>query len=415
MQPAEAARRVKRFEATPDPRTLWPGVAEGQFAAAMREIVRVTSSLLSPASSPVEFRSPVPGGPLALGVAAFASGLGPLLGYWIEAGRLRAPAELAEVLFSHLDHGRRRAGRLRAELERIVTAFAAEEIDVTVLKGMHTGWVYFPEPGTRPASDIDILVHPDRAADARHLLEAAGFRQAHGMSQRTTWEPPGSPPPASVYLTHADNPWTLDLHATLDRRFPSAGAGARFDLRADEDLAEWHTGDMRVRVLSQPLLSNFLAVHATYHFPYVSALRLVELVLVLQRDGGSAFAWDSLAERLEATNASGFGYPALKLAADLLPGVVDASLLARLRHATPPRVRSLAERLTPDTALQMFRRSVEGRFLWAGSGWRRLRSYLRWLWPRDSDGGRMPLPDAIRITGLRLRRLAMGLLSWRHR
>lgn len=415
MHPAEAARRASRYATTLDPRTLWPDVTEAQFAAAMREVVRVTAALLPPASPPVEITPPVPGGPVAFGVAAFAAGLGPLLGYWIEAGRLRAPATLADLLASHLDHGRRRARRLRAALEALAGAFAAEGIAVTVLKGMHTGWTYFPEPGTRPIGDIDLLIEPERARDANRLLEAAGFRRAHGIAERTTWEPPGSTPPASVHLTHADNPWTLDLHVTIDRRFANAGTVTRFDVRAERDLAEWSAGPGGVRVLSQPVLACFLAVHASHHVPIVSALRLVELALVFRRDGGAAFPWAALGERFRATRTSAFGYPALKLTADLQPGVVQPSLLEDLRSATPARVLGLTDRLTPATALQLYRRSFEAHFLWAAPGWRRVSGFIRWLWPRDSDGGRLPLPHALRVTGHRLRRLAAGLLSWRHR
>jgi hypothetical protein len=414
MEPAEAAHRVKRYESTLDPRDLWPDVTEAQFGAAMREIVRLSSALLS-GTSGVEVATPVPGGASAFGVAAFASGLGPLLGYWVEMGQLQTPAEVADVLSSHLEHGRRRASRLRAELERIVEAFEVEGIAVTVLKGMHTGWVYFPEPGTRPSGDIDILINPDRAADAVRVLEAAGFRMLYPIAERSTWEPPGSRPPVSVHLTHADNPWTLDLHLTLDRRFVSAETVTRFGLSAREDLAEWNNGELRASVLTQPLLSCFLAVHASNHFPHVSALRLVELLLVFRRDGGAAFPWEPLAERFETTNTGGFGYPGVKLAADLLPGAVDRGLLERLRRVTPARVRELTDRSTPASALQLFRRSFEGRFLWTGTRWRRLKGFVRWLWPRDTDGAMVPLPEAIAVTGRRFRRLATGLLSWRHR
>jgi hypothetical protein len=414
MQPAEAARRVREYERTLDARTLWPGVTQERFAAAMGEIVRVAAAIMASPQASASVATPVPGGAGAFGPAAFASGLGPLLGFWIETGRLRAPAELADLLGTHLDHGRRRATRLRTELERIVAALGQDGIEVTVLKGMHTGWAYFPDPGTRPASDIDLLIPPRRAPDAFRRLEAAGFRQRSEVAERTTWEPPGSAPPASVDLTHADNPWTLDLHVTLDRRLgANAALPARFDAR-DADVVEWRSGSLRVGVLSQPLLSCFLAVHATDHFPYVSPLRLVELLLVFQADGGPAFPWAQLAERFERTRLSGFGYPALKLVTDLVPGVVDEALLTRLRQDTPPRVRALAERLTPATALQLYRRSFEARFLWSGSGWQRVRAIARWLWPRDSDGERLPIAEALRATARRVRRLATGLLAWRH-
>jgi hypothetical protein len=415
MDSNAAARRVARFESTLDPRVLWPDVTEQAFRAAMREIVRATSARLADEGRALALTDPIPGGSSAFGAAAFASGLGPLLGYWIEQGVLEAPTSLADLLRLHLDHGRRRGARLRAELERIVHLFADAGIGVVVLKGMHTGWAHFPDPGTRPATDIDILIRPQHVADAQHLLEQAGFRKVSSVPQRSTWEPAGAGAVESVLLTHADNPWTLDLHETLDRQFADSGALTRFALGEEEDLEAWHVGGAQVRVLSQPLLTCFLAVHASHHFPYVSTLRLVELVLVLGRDGESAFPWERLAERLARTGAQAYAYPALKLAADFAPGAVDPALLDQLRAVTPPRVRDLMDRVAPATALQIYRRSFEGRFLWTGSRWARWAAFVAWLWPRDSVGARVPLPAALGITGRRLRRLVTGRLSWRSR
>jgi hypothetical protein len=112
---------------------------------------------------------------------------------------------------------------------------------------------------------------------------------------------------------------------------------------------------------------------------------------------------------------SGIAYLPLKLAGDLRPGLLEPALLDRLRRGTPPRVRAVTDRLTPATTLQLFRRSVEGHFMWTGSGWQRVRGIVRWLWPRDSDGVRVPAREAFRATVRRVRLLATGLVSWRHR
>jgi hypothetical protein len=408
MDPAELARRAAQFEKTLDPRALWPEVDEMGFSAALEEIVRAASAQLSKPGTRGHLADPIPGGESAFGAAAFASGLGPLLGYWAETGQLEAPPVITDLLRLHLDHGRRRAAKLRAALEGLLGLLNGAGIEVTVLKGMHTGWTYFPDPGTRPASDIDLLVPGDAAGDAAELLEASGFTLLSRVSERSTWNPPGTSRLRSVYLTHADSPWVLDLHGTLDRRFSDASGVARFGTLDDADHRPWSVGGLRAWTLSQPLLACFLAVHASNHLPYLTPLRLVELALMFRADGGVGFPWERLEERLERTGLSPFGYPALKLVEDLVPGTVDRAVLARLGAVTPPAVRRLMARITPATALQMYHRSFEGRFLWAGAGWRRVGAVVAWLWPRDGDGARLPLGEALGATGLRLRRLFAG-------
>jgi hypothetical protein len=167
-------------------------------------------------------------------------------------------------------------------------------------------------------------------------------------------------------------------------------------------------GEVPVHSLSQPLLTCFLAVHASHHLPHLAPLLLAELVLLIQADGGARFPWTALAERFDRTGLSPFGYPALALAEALVPGTVDRALLERLRAAAPAPVRRLLDRVTPATAFQMYHRSFEARFLWAETGWRRMVEAVRWLWPRDGSGARVPPREAVAVTGVRLRRLLGG-------
>jgi len=410
-----AAQKIAAYERTLNPQDLWPGVTEPAFASALRDLVRVTSLRLTDPALHAVLEEQSPEVETALGPAAFASGLGPLLGYWVESGDIETPPRVADLLRHQLAHGRRRAARLRAQLERIVRLFADAGITPVILKGMHTGWAFFPDPGTRPATDIDVLIPADQADDAGRVLVAAGFTRVGAVRERSTWSPPGDDTPASVDLTHADNPWTLDLHLTLDRRLSVRGPMVRFDLDTETDLQPWTVGSVVVRVLAPPLLASFLAVHATNHFPYVSTLRLVDLVLMFRHPENAGVLCEAVGARLGRAGLERYAYPALKLAADLGPGTIDCRLLESLHASTPPRVRNIVGRMTPATSLQLYHRSFEGRFLWVESRWGRLMALATWLWPLDSDGGRMPFGEAVVITGRRLRRLLAGRLRWRAR
>src|SRR5438552_1449806 len=91
---------------------------------------------------------------------------------WGGGGKPGASKPFADVLATHLDHGRRRATRMRHELDRLLVALADRAIEVLVLKGTHTGQRYFPEPGTRPTTDIDLLIEPHDLPAARQALRA---------------------------------------------------------------------------------------------------------------------------------------------------------------------------------------------------------------------------------------------------
>src|SRR5439155_8230286 len=111
-----------------DARDLWPEVTVSAFRRAQAEIARVTAAVLSDVAGQVALQFPPDVDARALGVAASAAGVGPLLGRWCETGRLDAPQPFADVLATHLDHGRRRAARMRQELDRHAVPLAERAI-----------------------------------------------------------------------------------------------------------------------------------------------------------------------------------------------------------------------------------------------------------------------------------------------
>ena len=80
---------------------------------------------------------------------------------WVESFRASTLAALAK----------------RAELVRIARDFGEANIPVAALKGAWLAWEVYPEPGMRPLRDLDILVPPDRALEARTRLLVLGYKQ----------------------------------------------------------------------------------------------------------------------------------------------------------------------------------------------------------------------------------------------
>ncbi len=336
----EIRRRLARFAQTRDARDLWPAVSVASFRAAQTQLTQITSAVLAAADRPVPLGTSATMEGHALGVAAFAGGIGPLIGYWCEAGSVAAEGEVAERFATALDHGRRRAARMRQGLEAVLAPLGDRGIDVCVLRSTHTRQRYFPDPGTRTSADIDLLVRPDDWETTVGTLRDAGYTDAAGR-----WIPPDAPAVArSLDFAHADDPWSIHLHRTLDRLgTPDPSACGPCD-----ELGH------HVRVLPQPLLLAHLAARTSSHLGAIMLVRLVELVFVVRRDfAGRPDAWHAFSELVARTGTGPFVFPALDLAERLAPGTVDAEVCERLAAAAPEAVRRVVRGATPATALQM--------------------------------------------------------------
>jgi hypothetical protein len=344
------------------PAWLWPDVPIEAWRSALKAIeVAAAAMLAGDAGVALE------GEPQAIGLAGYTSGMGPLLGLWAEQARLGAEGAVAAALERHLAHNRLRSARMTAAAVAIVGRLAERGIRTLVLKGAHTGPVYFPEPGVRPASDIDLLVADGDVAGAEVVLQSCGLV----LKGRRVWEsnwvaPSDRSEPRSLTYVHADDPWSIDLHGSLNI---SVGSGT---LLADLDRARpmasrgrWRV-DSRAGVLDQPLLLLHLTTHAGAGWQNLTLLRLVELVLVIRQDHAAArLSWDAFLDAGARTNAISYAYPPLSLAERLAPGVVPGDVLDRCAARTPAAVRRAVEQLTPATAQRIDRTSVGEHFMWA--------------------------------------------------
>jgi len=366
----EIAGRLARWGRSGDPYHLWPEVEERDFRRAMDEIGEVTRRVLrAPGVEPplaCTFSAPL----RAVGVAAFASGMGPLLGYWAEAGRIALAPDVASLLAEHLAQGRARAVILDRGLGQVLSALRDRGIEAAVLKGMHTAWTYFPDPGTRPCADLDLLVTPAHYGEACDVLARLGFRRGATVAEpaRSEWSPPDAAQvPRSLEITHAGSPWAVDVHATLDRS-TRTGRTVGFGSPGMADTALMDRGGQTIRVLPQPLALAWLALHTSDHLDFGPLVRFVELVLVIRRDlGGDTAPWEEFLRLVNRAEAGRFVYPALELAEQLAPGVVPGEVRKALARSAPWLMRRVLARLRPEAAQQLYRFSLDLRLMWAGS------------------------------------------------
>ena len=389
------------------PNYLWPDVPIHSWRAGLLEIERITTKLLSGNSLPVRLEAPRDGGPKTLGIAAFTSGMGPLLGFWLESGALETLPEVAAILRLHLDHGRQRAARLESEFVRALDVLDSAGITATVIKGLHTARGYFPDPGTRPCVDIDLVISPENINAASRAMSAAGYVAVTRQSRpyKCDWFPAGAQRKLrSIELTHADNPWAVEIHASLDRTFYGVRTVSLGPLDTHRT-AEWEQVHDSAKVLSQPLLLAFLALHASEELHHVQLVRLVELVLVIREDLATGrLSWDEVTSLLERASAMRFAYPALELAERLAPGTLDGELRGRLARAATPRMRRVVDRLRPATAQRLDKLSLEERFMWAERPIEYLRRMAYLLWPTAVDKSDYDLKSIYRQRFYRLLR-----------
>jgi hypothetical protein len=369
ITPEEFHRRAIWARSRGNPSWLWPDIGLEDWRAARESITRVLAEVLARGSA----ETALDGDPEIMSLAAYMGGIGPLLGWWIAEGRIVAADVLAEVFELHLRHNRLRMDRMRLRAVGMIQKLEQSDIPVTVLKGMHTAWTYFPDPATRPVSDIDLLVSPADADHAASIFRAEGFLLDHVSPEEKTWRAGHAPrTPRSLLLVHEDDPWTVDLHNSLNYAPRRSVPGAQLDrVVPDSPRSSWPCGAVG-EVLAQPALLLHLAVHLSCSMVNLTPIRMTELALVIRRDvAAGTLLWPEFLSTARRVGALGIIYPAFHFAERLLPGTVPAEILEISASAAPRALRRHLEGLTPATAQRVGRISMTQHFMWS-DGWHAL-------------------------------------------
>jgi Uncharacterised nucleotidyltransferase len=203
----------------------------------------------------------------------------------------------------------------------MVTALRREGIRSLLLKGAAIAARLYDELGERPYGDFDLLVPPDRYADAAAVARRLGYRpELEGAA-------------AQERGFHADT-WTRP-HASLDlhhRLFWFRGdTDALWDALASDSHRLTLAGT-EVEVLSDPALALVIVAHRVHHGPADQVVR--DLELALARFDRSI--WEDareLARRLGMLQVLGVGLtqtPAGRTLASELKLPTEADLVMRM-------------------------------------------------------------------------------------
>lgn len=404
LTPEQVRARFATARRNGFPAWLWPNVNVAEWRAVVEDVVVVTRRILAG-----ETNVPFHGSDVrTVGVAAYTSGMGPLLGFWIDKGIVQAEAEIADLLRLHLGHNRQRMHRLFQVAGETVEKLAGAGISPMILKGMHTAFRYFPEPGTRPLSDIDIYVPMESMSNAERVVSRLGYQRIRRTRSpyACDWIKSSLPQcPRTLTFVHEDDPWSLDILGALDKQLSTGARISLANLLPCAEPADWFSFP-GVYVMRQPLLALYLATHISQALLNATVLRVLELVLVIRRDSAEGrFDWSGFLRGASAIGGPRFIYPALVFVEQLAPDTIPGEVMAAAARDAPGILRKVVDPLTIASAQPLHRHSVAERFMWAGTGRERLTQIAGELF---IDGQGRPIRQSLYRIGTKLWALARG-------
>jgi hypothetical protein len=389
-----------------NPHWLWPDISLEGWRNALLEIEDVTRQILSNGRTTALLSESANN----VCVAAFTSGMGPLLSYWGARGLFQAPHDVLAILDLHHRHNALRMDMLAARATEAVESLASHGVGVTVLKGMQTAFAYFPTPSTRPIADIDFLIDEADKEMAGEVLSGLGYLPGRTMPcpPQQSWRLPTSASlPRSLMLTHCDDPWYIDLQTALSRRYSDGARMIQLDsLRTPDRMERWALS-RSASALSPTAMVLHLACHAGCGLHNLMLVRLTELVLVVRKSSQERrFTWGDFIDLAQETGSLPSAFPALCLAERLCSGTVPEAVLETAEMHVPVAVRRVLRQLRPASAQRVLRWSLKERFMWTNSLPRLLRQVVAEIVPIG-----VPPRELLRIYNTRLWRLVRGTLT----
>jgi hypothetical protein len=206
--------------------------------------------------------------------AARVHGVAPLLGRRVAARPSWRATAAGAWLAGQLAMSRRRAERLRADLQAVLAAFAGAGVPVMPLKGSALAALY-GEAAERPMADLDLLV---RSADLERgiaVLGGLGYEPVFSGRKHVKLARPGNREIRDEASEHPENPRWIELH-------PACGEWLDEE-RIDLTPLIWSAarpGELAGATAWLPDAAAhwfYLLVHASHHL-LINRFRLVQLL-----------------------------------------------------------------------------------------------------------------------------------------
>lgn len=237
----------------------------------------------------------------------------PVLAHALEQGGRKLDAAERSYLRAARLREQNRSGRYHAILKRALTALAANNVPVLLLKGPVLAATVFPARELRHCHDIDLFARRADLERAESILVGEGFRPS----------PPAAAEPERA-LVHASS-LPLELHTGLlgepayDAAMPDPWAGAV------------SVPDLSARTLAPDLALVQLLGRAFLAFRRVHLAWAVDAYYLLQ--GTPTLNWDAFAATVAGAHLALPFTPLLNFLASALDAPVPATVLATLHRA----------------------------------------------------------------------------------
>ena len=208
-------------------------------------------------------------------------------------GRLDAFEEgpRRELLLTWM-RGRDRSAHVEMRLAELLDLLDGQGVRGLVLKGLAHAHAWYPEPGSRPAGDIDLLVRPEDLERTFALLTARGWRPT-GTERSDGWR--GHHHARPLVSATDGEPVLLELHTRLAAELVDT---PRASFATWHDLLWERAGEIegRFRPLPAPCAVDRLAHAIAHHTVELSFKGLLDLGLAAHAESGAT--WAAAHERL---------------------------------------------------------------------------------------------------------------------
>lgn len=195
-----------------------------------------------------------------------------------------------------------------------VAALATRDIVPVVLKGPSLAERYYPDPGTRPYGDVDLLVPPRDLRAAVDAFETAGFELGDRNWDLLVSDLRGQVHLLRPHLSPIELHWHV-VNGTRQRRTLGVTTDAFQELAVP-----WAIAGRACRALAPEVEIPYLCLHAALHGAS-NALWLVDVGMIARR---AAVDWDAVVRHLDQWKMRRSGL----LVLDLVRRWVDPSIPA---------------------------------------------------------------------------------------
>ena len=213
--------------------------------------------------------------------------------------------------------------RWASELRQIVATFRSEGISLIVVKGAVLQRTVYPDPSTRPMSDVDVVVRREQMALVHEVLARLGFHSRTTPEAHIPGE--GLAPDEEGYFIKPFGDWALllEVHTRLEMH-------SGYQLPNWDRCAEVRGSDgLLVPALDAHSALRHICFHLAKHGFEHGLMWLLDVRLFVERNQAS-IDWDVFIEQCEPSARPLLGFT-LGLAADWL----GADVPERLRAALP--------------------------------------------------------------------------------